>query len=92
MHSLQLDPLPRALFEVASKTPNTNYCLQLGRMATVELSLFIFCGFLRPEFSPMAKPFCSCSCEKHCHFKEERERGDFTVIFMANNRTMLQTC
>ena len=88
MHSLQLHPLPRALFEVASKRPNTNYSLQPGRMATVELDLFIFSGFLSPEFSPVAKPLCSCSCEKHCHFKGEREKE--RVIFMANNRTVLQ--
>ena len=60
---------------------------------TSGLGLFIFSGFLRPGFSPLVKPLCSGSSEKHVISKVRRKkRGDFIVIFMANNRTMLQKC
>jgi len=42
-------------------------------MVTVGLGFFIYSGFLRPEFSLMAKPLCSGSSEKCCHFKGKRE-------------------
>ena len=45
-----------------------------GQMMTAGLGLFIFSGFLRPQFSPMVKPLCSGSSEKHCHFKSKKEK------------------